>query len=649
MCLTGVDYFSTLGYQPGIAALAAGALSPIATVILVLLTLSGRCPSTAGSRPRARTARARSPCWNGCCRSGRASSSCWSCSASRPPTSSSPSRSPPPTRRPTSWRTRTCPAFMHGQELAITIALVALLGAVFLRGFTEAIGVAVALVGAYLALNLVVIAVSFWHVSESPHVIGDWTHALTTEHGNPFMMVAVALIVFPKLALGLSGFETGVAVMPPCRGRPGDTRDDPAGRIRQHQEAADHGRAHHERLPDRQQPRHHLAHPGRGVRGGRRGQRARACLPGAPRISATASERSTTSRPSPSSGSPGASAMAGLLNLIPRYLPRYGMAPEWAARRSPARARAHRHRLPDHLDLRGRRRRPGRRLRDRRAGADHLGRGRGHPRRPHGPASAGSRSPSRVITLALRLHHARQRRRAARRRQDRRALHRRIVAVSLVSRLPRAFELRTTRVELDRTAQMFLRDCARRRSGWSPTSPTPGTAEEYRQKIQQIVEDNDLPRRRDLIFVEVTITDPSDFETRLEVHGAGAARRVPGAHRGVAERAERPGRAAAGRPRPHRRAAAHLLRVDRGQPGHQPAPIPALRASARSRPSRGRCCGAPSQTPAPPAPACRLSSLTNKSQPGFPARSRGAGSRHRCDHRNRRLSVRVVVGQLVHR
>lgn len=103
---------------------------------------------------------------------------------------------------------------------------------VFLKGFREAIGIAVVLVATYLLLNVVVLAGSAWRILTHPVRIGDWTDAMPLEHSSPLAMIDVALLVFPKLALGMSGSETGVAVMPQVRGDATDTYENPAGRIR---------------------------------------------------------------------------------------------------------------------------------------------------------------------------------------------------------------------------------------------------------------------------------------------------------------------------------------------------------------------------------------------------------------------------------
>lgn len=116
--------------------------------------------------------------------------------------------------------------------MLVTLLLIGLLGAVFLRGFKEAVGIAVGLVAVYLSLNAVVVTTGMARVLSHPSLLADWREALFVQHGSPVMMVAIALIVFPRLALGLSGFETGVAVMPLVAGGPEDTHRLLTGRIR---------------------------------------------------------------------------------------------------------------------------------------------------------------------------------------------------------------------------------------------------------------------------------------------------------------------------------------------------------------------------------------------------------------------------------
>jgi len=220
MCLTGVDYFSTLGYQPGIAFLAAQALSPVATFILVLLTLFGALPiynRVAEESPH-----------------GEGSISMLEHQLSRwkgklfvlmllgfvatdfiiTITLSAADATAHVIENPF-----TPPLLKH--QIGVTLALIAVLGIIFLRGFKEAIGIAVALVGVYLFLNTIVISYGVYELVSHPHHFPEWKRAVFTHpsvHGSPWLIVAVSLILFPKLALGLSGFETGVAVMPLVKG-----------------------------------------------------------------------------------------------------------------------------------------------------------------------------------------------------------------------------------------------------------------------------------------------------------------------------------------------------------------------------------------------------------------------------------------------
>src|SRR6185436_1907712 len=220
MCLTGVDYFSTLGYQPGIAFLAAQALSPIATFILVLLTLFGALPiynRVAEESPH-----------------GEGSISMLEHQLSRwkgklfvlvllgfvatdfiiTITLSAADATAHVIENPFT------PALLKHQ-IGITLALIAVLGIIFLRGFKEAIGIAVVLVGAYLFLNTIVIGFGVYQLATHPYHFPEWKHALFQHpnvHGNLWLIFLVSMFLFPKLALGLSGFETGVAVMPLIKG-----------------------------------------------------------------------------------------------------------------------------------------------------------------------------------------------------------------------------------------------------------------------------------------------------------------------------------------------------------------------------------------------------------------------------------------------
>jgi hypothetical protein len=329
MCLTGVDYFSTLGYQPGIAALAAGALAPVATLVLVLITLFGALPMY-------RRVAEESPHGDGSLSMLERLLSYWPSKALVLSllgfvatgfiitiTLSAADASAHMVENP----------YLHdalaGKEVIATIALIAALAVVFLRGFGEAIGVAVVLVALYIGLSLVVVVTGFRQVARDTSVIGAWTDVLSVEHSSIFGVVGAAMLVFPALALGLSGFETGVVVMPLVRGEAGDTREHPAGRIRNAKRLLTGAAVIMSvMLVGSSLVTTWLVPAAEFEAGGEANGRALAYL-----AHEMLGDGFGTVYDAATIGIlwfAGASAMAGLLNIVPRYLPRYGMAPEWA-------------------------------------------------------------------------------------------------------------------------------------------------------------------------------------------------------------------------------------------------------------------------------------------------------------------------------
>jgi hypothetical protein len=517
MCLTGVDYFSSIGYQPGIAALAAGALAPGATAILVIMTLFGALPMY-------RRVAALSPHGDGSISMLERLLTWWQgkilvlvlisfvltafvVTITMSASDATAHLAENPFARP-----------VVGHEVAATLFLILLLGIVFLKGFSEAIGVAVAIVGVYLALNLVVLGRSALEIWQHPDLLANWRESLTLEYGSPTAMVLTSIFLFPRLALGLSGFETGVLVMPLIKGDPGDNPRRPAGRIRNtgilltvaasimsvllisssfatsllipHEKFLEGGEANGRALA-------YLAHQYLGS------------------LFGTIYDISTILI----LWFAGASAMAGLLNIVPRYLPRYGMAPDWARATRPLvivyTLICFAVTIMFQADI------------DTQAG----------------PYATGVLAVITSASIAVFLAMRRKRRHgetvwfgvvmvifiyalvntiiqnpsglkmAA-------GFFVLIVVISLVSRVMRSTELRATEVEIDATAERFIQEAAHRGTlRLIANHPDERNTREYLLKEREEREASHIPPGDPVLFLEVTVKDASEFVSRVRVRG----------------------------------------------------------------------------------------------------------------------------------
>jgi len=407
------------------------------------------------------------------------------------------------------------PKWMH-HSVIVTLVLLAALGAVFLKGFREAVGLAVPIVAVYLVLNVVVVLWGLQYLFRHPEDFPAWRLMVLSQHGSPWRMMLVVFLLFPRLALGLSGFETGVAVMPLVRGDPDDSPAQPAGRIRNTRKLLTTAALIMSvMLVGSSIVTTLLIAPELFQEGGEAYGRALAYLAHEHfgHAFGTVYDLSTVAI----LWFAGASAMVGLLNLVPQYLPRYGMAPEWARANRPLVLIFTGIAFVVTILFK----------------ADVNAQG--------GAYATGVLVLMGSASLAVTLSAWRERRQwigylmltlifgyttfvnIAERPQGLKIASMfilGIVATSLVSRVLRSTELRVQAVEADELAQNFLQDAAIAPIRIIANRPDTGLPEEYEHKLREAMESHHLTPDDRVLFIEVRPGDVSEFSGVLRVDGA---------------------------------------------------------------------------------------------------------------------------------